>query len=267
MFDRDGILGSHVDEALGGADGIGAENHALHHQVRIALEQRPVHERPRITFVGVADDVLRVALGGARELPLPAGRESCPTASAQARRENFVDDLLRGHVRQRLGDGRVAAAGDAVFEAGGVDRAAVAQDEPVLVFVEGDVLRQWYGLTVLRPAEPLNDPAADDGLLHELGSVFGSDALVEEALRIDYDSDSARAEAVTPGAHDAHAIVEVAISDLPLESFADIERAECAAPGGTDTDDNLIGGPIGELGAEALQFLERGEAPHRNCLR
>ena len=42
-----GIFVADVDEALAGADGIGADDHALHDGVGVALHHGPVHERPR----------------------------------------------------------------------------------------------------------------------------------------------------------------------------------------------------------------------------
>ena len=61
--DRQRILRPHVQIALGGADRVGGDRHALEHAVRIALEHAAVHERAGIAFVAVADDELAAAGG------------------------------------------------------------------------------------------------------------------------------------------------------------------------------------------------------------
>ena len=57
-LDRQRVLGAHVDVALRGADGVAGDDHALQHRVRIALQDRAVHEGAGVALVGVADDVL-----------------------------------------------------------------------------------------------------------------------------------------------------------------------------------------------------------------
>ena len=75
-----------VDEALGRADGVGADDHALEDGVRVALEDAAVHEGPgspssplQMTYFGVA--VLRSA-AGSHFMP---GGEAGAAAAAQAR--------------------------------------------------------------------------------------------------------------------------------------------------------------------------------------
>jgi hypothetical protein len=82
-LDGQRILGPDVDVGLGRADGVGGDGHALEQPVRIALDDRPVHERAGIALVGVADQVLLVARCCQRELPLPAGGEAAAAAPAQ----------------------------------------------------------------------------------------------------------------------------------------------------------------------------------------
>ena len=43
--------------ALGRTDGIGGNQHAFEHAVRIAFEHAAIHERAGIAFVGIADDI------------------------------------------------------------------------------------------------------------------------------------------------------------------------------------------------------------------
>ena len=60
-LDGQRILGADVDVGLRGADAVGGDGHAFDQPVRIALDDGPVHERPGIAFVGVADQVFLVA--------------------------------------------------------------------------------------------------------------------------------------------------------------------------------------------------------------
>ena len=83
-LERQRVLGAAVDVALVGADRVGADQHALDDRVRVALEHRAVHERAGVALVGVAEDVLLVAVGLGAELPLEAGGEAGAAAAAQA---------------------------------------------------------------------------------------------------------------------------------------------------------------------------------------
>jgi hypothetical protein len=79
-----GIFVSDVDIALFGPDGVGADEHALEDAMRISLHQASIHVGARVSLVGIADDVLQVALGLPRQLPFQAGQEAGPTAAAEA---------------------------------------------------------------------------------------------------------------------------------------------------------------------------------------
>jgi hypothetical protein len=105
------ILGPAVDVALVGADGPRADHHALEHGVRVALQDATVHERAGVSLVGVTQDVLLVALGLGGELPLEAGGEARAAAAAQAAHHDLLDDGLRRHLGERLGQGRISVVG------------------------------------------------------------------------------------------------------------------------------------------------------------
>ena len=64
------ILGAHVDDALGGAHHVAADDHAFQQGVRIAFDLVAVHVGAGIAFVGIADDEFLVGRGLAQELPL-----------------------------------------------------------------------------------------------------------------------------------------------------------------------------------------------------
>ena len=98
MLDGDRVFGAHIDEAFAGPHSVGADDHPLDHQMRVALQERAVHEGPRVALVGIADDVLGLPAGCPHELPLAPSGEACTASSSQARIEDLLDDGLR---RQR----------------------------------------------------------------------------------------------------------------------------------------------------------------------
>jgi hypothetical protein len=71
-LDGQRVLGANVDVGLAGANGVGRDDHAFQQAVGIALGHRTVHERAGIALVGIADEVLVIGLGFARELPFQA---------------------------------------------------------------------------------------------------------------------------------------------------------------------------------------------------
>ena len=98
-LDGQRVLGPQVDVALLRADGIGADGHALDEAVRVALQDRAVHEGAGVALVGVADDVLDVALGLAGELPLETGGEAGAAAAAQAAAQDLARPPRRASSR------------------------------------------------------------------------------------------------------------------------------------------------------------------------
>ncbi len=66
-LDRNGVLGTDVDVALVGADGVAGDGHGLQHAVGVALQHGAVHERAGVALVGVAADILLVGVVSARQ--------------------------------------------------------------------------------------------------------------------------------------------------------------------------------------------------------
>ena len=91
---RQGIFRPDIEKTLMRPDGVHADHHALQHPVREGLEDHPVHERARIAFVAVADDVLDVPGGRAGQFPFDAGGETRAAAAAQAAGLHLRNHLL-----------------------------------------------------------------------------------------------------------------------------------------------------------------------------
>jgi len=78
-LDRQGVFGPHIDEALAGADGVGADDHAFDNAMGVSLQDAPVHVGAGVSLIGVADDILghpgRLAAAG----PFPPCGEASAT--------------------------------------------------------------------------------------------------------------------------------------------------------------------------------------------
>ncbi len=119
-LDCEGILRADVDVAVICADGVGGDAHPFEHGVRIALENRAVHESAGVALVRVADEVLFRSGRGAAEFPLLRRRKPAATAAAQPRTQNFVDHILGLH-RQRAPQSLVTGASEVVVDPRRVD--------------------------------------------------------------------------------------------------------------------------------------------------
>ena len=224
------VLRADVDEALRGADRVAGDRHRLEDRMGVALESRAVHVRARVALVGVADHVL-LALGLLlSELPLHAGREARAAAAAQARLEHLLDDLLGRHLEEHLLDRLVAVARDVVLDLLGVDHAAVAEHDAVLLLVErdvrlGDELLRLLGVV----AEALHDTALHEVLGDDLLHVLGLDLDVERALGKYLDDRALLAEAEAAGRDDLHLLLEAGGLELVRERLDDLVGAAGAA--------------------------------------
>ena len=88
---RQRILGAHIDDSLGCAHHVGADDHSFQQRVRIALNFVAIHVGAGIAFIGIADDVLRLRLCLGQELPFVACGISGAAAAAQFRGLDLLD--------------------------------------------------------------------------------------------------------------------------------------------------------------------------------
>ena len=82
--DSQRVFSTDVNQTVGGADGIAADGHSLDDAVRVTFHDGTVHERTRVTFVSVADDVHLIALVLGAETPFHAGGETSTATAAEA---------------------------------------------------------------------------------------------------------------------------------------------------------------------------------------
>ena len=100
----------------------------------------PVHVGAGVTFVGIDDHVLDVVGGIAGAFPLGPRGEAAAAPAAQVGLLDFLEHLFGAHPGEGLGEGGVAADGEIVVDALGIDAPVGAEDDPLLVLVEGDVV-------------------------------------------------------------------------------------------------------------------------------
>ncbi len=131
------VLHADVDKALVCTDGVGPNDHPFQNSVGIALYQTAVLIRSWVPFVGVADHVLDLPVGAETGFPLPAGGEARPTPAPQTGALDGLNDLLRGHLKQRLGRSLVAIEGDIVLDSGRVNQAVLPHQDTLLPLVKG----------------------------------------------------------------------------------------------------------------------------------
>jgi hypothetical protein len=252
---RQRVFRAAVDIALRCADGVGGDGHALDQAVGVALDDAAVHEGPRVALVGVADHVFGLALGEAGELPLQAGGEAGAAAAPQPGGLHLGQHAARGHLLQHPGQGGVAVAGDGLPDLLGVDQAAVAQRDALLLAVERQLRVARDGVVVggrLRRGglrrQAADGPfahhaATDQVLLDQARDHIGPHGAVGDAPRalpVDVDQRFARAhadaaDAEEPGVDPAHRL------QLGLDGPVGVLGAG-GDPAGPHADDDACGG-------------------------
>ena len=262
-LDRQRVLGAAVHVALGRADRVGGDEHALDDAEGVALEHGPVHERAGIALVGVADEVLLRLRLVVRHLPLPARREAGAAAAAQAAGDDLLADLGRGHRRQRPGGGAEAAGRQRGVQAGGVDDAAVLQHDLGLAGEERRLADgphaavQVVGVLVLAQQEPVEQLAVAEDGLQPLVHRLGAEVAVAEAhavRRHQVDEDLALAVADAAGLDDGH--VQPATLEVGRDLLDDGQRAVGAPAGaGADVDEHAVAAAAGALQARRPGLL------------
>ncbi len=98
--DGQGVFGPDIEEAVGGPDGISADDESFQDSMGISLQETPVHEGPRVSFIRIANNIFRLPRGFSGQLPLAARGKTGPAPAPQARLADGFNDLFRSHVPQ-----------------------------------------------------------------------------------------------------------------------------------------------------------------------
>ncbi len=236
------VLVAHVDVALVAADGEGADDQALEDRVWVGFQHGAVHERAGVPLVGVADDVAYavLALGVAAGFPLFPRREPAAAPTPQARGLDLLDDRFRLH-GQGLGQGGIAADGDVVLDAHRLDALVGAQDQAVLLAVEGHRLDAGLLLAGGRVhvQEAFDDPVAQQALADDLRYVLGFHPLVEDVPVLEDHHGLDFAEPQAAGQAQVHLVGQPGFLELGAEGFRYALGAAQDAAGGVRGDHDL----------------------------
>ena len=237
-----------------------------------------VHERAGVALVGVADDVLVVALLDGGEVPLDRGGEAAPAAPAQPRFGDGVDGLLRRHLGEHLDRRLVAADYQILVDALRIDAGAVAQRHPELLVEEVGVsvggpeavgqpgchpvpLTQAIGAGLVAQFHRvlLYGRALHDVRLEDLGGLVGvHQHVLDRGHALGAHGHHRLHVAAAGAAHMAeHHILGAALLDELLQPLVDGRRAGRVLAGGRA---HRYADTLAQLLAEQ-QFL--GLAPHR----
>ena len=221
-LDGERVFGADVDEAVVGVDAPAADHHGFDDRIRVAFHDGTVHERARIAFVRIADDVFVGGVELAGDFPLQSGREAGAAAAAQAAGLD-VGEHLGAVALQAVGQGLVAVAGDVLQDVLRIDETAVAERDAHLLAVEIHVL----GVTDVGAGgrvlveQALDLLALDDVRRDDLFHVIRTDGGVEGVVRHNFDNGAFLAEAEAAGNEDVDLVGDPAFLQHGLETFYD----------------------------------------------
>ena len=214
--------------------------------MRIAFDLVAVHVGAGVALVGIADDVFGVGFGLGEEVPLVAGEKARAAAAAQTRGFDLLDDGVGAAIDEDLIERLIAADGDVLLDVGGADEAAVAENDFLLAFEEGQRVPERDLRIALAVAHvrgdvvPLFDFAVD-----EIGGECARGEAFENALGIvgvhamqnhdgiagKTDADDGLLKAGTEAADTGEQNVEAAALNGFVEGVKDLFRSVAAAAG------------------------------------
>ena len=181
-----GVFVADIDVGLARAGGTGSDQQPFDDEVRVALHDGAVHPGAGVTFIRVADEVLRRGRRRAQEVPLAADREVRAAASAHARVEHLFDDRFVSEV-ERLAQAVVPAKGDVVVDVFRVDgahlrhQAASLAAHERMVSEEGNLRRRVAFDDAERQLRQV--PAFDHAGFEQLIDPVGRDVRVQHRAR------------------------------------------------------------------------------------
>ena len=111
------IFGTDIDIGLRRTNAIRRNRHTLKQTMRVAFNNRTIHERAGVALIGVADQILLIPFSISGEPPLLTGREPAAAATTKTALLHFVANLLGTHRLKHLRQRLISAASDVFFDA------------------------------------------------------------------------------------------------------------------------------------------------------
>ena len=134
--DRQWILGTDIDIALGCPYTVTGDGQSLDNSMWVSLQDGAIHEGPGVAFVGIADNVFLLTRGVAAELPFPCCGEAGTASSPEAGLCYLINDRFRCHLKKSLLHCLVPTMGNIVVDLLGVNVPAISQDNALLFLVK-----------------------------------------------------------------------------------------------------------------------------------
>ena len=190
----------------------------------VALKDGTIHERAGVAFVGVTANVLLIRVVAARKFPFEAGGEARTAATSQTGVEHGLDDLLGGHLGENLTQSGIAVLCDVVVDLLGIDNAAVAQRDTLLLLIESGFVQGFDGVVLdgLLIQKTGDDTTLVEMLLNDLGDILDLDHGVEGALGIDDHDRTQRAQTEAAGGDDVDFLLKAFLDQLFLELLGNL---------------------------------------------
>ena len=228
-LDGDGILGTHIDIAFLCADRIARDRHGFQHTVRIAFKHGTIHESTGVALVGVTCNILHRAGRAVRELPLETGGESAAATAAQTGLEDLIDDLFLRHAGQGLFQSLVAVEGKILIDVLGIDHAAVAKRDSLLMLVELDFVKGLAGFLILCAMilvdQMLHGTALEQMFGNDLVDIVHLHAGIERAFGINDDDRASLAQTEAAGTDHLDFLVQPRLLDFLFKTLNDLRRS------------------------------------------
>ncbi len=232
---RNGILCPNINISLTGANGIAANGHGFDDGMRVALQQRTIHECARIAFISVAGNVLLICLALIAEEPLFARGETAAATTPQSGVDDLLNHLFPGHFRQSFGKGLIAVKGDVLFNVFRVNYAAVPQGNTLLLPIETDFVQCHINAGfmghMIHVHQVLYLAPLQQVFRHNFVHVLYLDAAVEGAFRVHDDYRAGFTEAEAPGVHNFDFLVQSLFFNLFFKALNQLLGAGRRTPG------------------------------------
>ena len=252
--DSSRILRTYIEISILCADCVTRNHHALDDAERIALENGTIHERTRIAFVTVADNILFITLRAIGKLPFAAGREAAAAASAQTGSKDLIDDLLARHGQCTLQTLERAHA-DRFVDILGIDDAAAVKRNTALLLIECNLV--LLGNLLMRNRiliqKAIYDNAVPDVGLDDLIDIVDRNHTIQGIFREDLDKRTLGTETEASYLIDGSLVVQSLFLQKLYKTLTDLRRIAGKTSGTAAEHDVTLSVFAGELVFEALR--------------
>ena len=224
----DGIFSTDINIPGIGSNRISGNGHRFQYGMRIAFQDGSIHERTRIAFIGIADDIFVAWRLICRKLPFHPGRKSATASAPQAGSLDLIDDLLRRHFRQRLAQRLIAITSDVLADFLRIDHPAIVQSDALLLSVETNLthVEDFFlrHLIDIGQFQPLNRTAFQKVFGNNFFRILRFDMAIEDLFRVNRHDRSFLAQTETAGFDDLDFFTQAVALQRFFQAGGDVRR-------------------------------------------